>query len=209
MKVVIAEDDPISRCLLEVALAAWGYQPVGTSDGAGAWQLLQGEDAPKLAVLDWGLPGMDGLEVCRRVRGKQTAQLTYLILLTGRDAKADVVAGLRAGANDYVTKPFDREELQARVRVGQRIVELQASLAARVRELEEALTQVKQLRRLLPICCYCKKIRDDHDYWQQVETYLLDHSEVRFSHSICPDCLSREMRAFDEECREQSDAVTR
>jgi response regulator RpfG family c-di-GMP phosphodiesterase len=122
-------------------------------------------------------------------------------LLTGRDAKADVVAGLLAGANDYVTKPFDREELRARLHVGRQVVELQHSLAARVQQLEKALSQVNSLEGLLPICTYCKKIRDDNNYWEQVETYLLDHSEVRFSHGICPDCLQREMESFNESHR--------
>src|SRR5262249_57910928 len=99
------------------------------------------------------------------------------------------VTGLQSGANDYVTKPFDRAELQARVCVGKSVVELQRSLALRVRELEDALSQVRQLQGLLPICCYCKKIRDDRNYWQQVETYVGDHSAARFSHAICPDCL--------------------
>jgi sigma-B regulation protein RsbU (phosphoserine phosphatase) len=198
VKVLIAEDEPISRCMLVAAFTEWGYEPVGTSDGVGAWQILQAEDAPKLAVLDWTMPGMDGLEICRRVREKHTPEPTYLILLTGRNAKADVVAGLLAGANDYVTKPFDREELRARLHVGRQVVELQHSLAARVQELEKALSQVNSLQKLLPICSYCKKIRDDNNYWEQVETYLLDHSEVRFSHGICPDCLQRETSSFDE-----------
>ncbi|MCI0457433.1 MAG: response regulator transcription factor [Gemmataceae bacterium] len=196
MKILIAEDERMSRVLLESVLTEWGYQPVGTSDGVEAWQVLQAEDAPKMAVLDWGRPGLDGLEVCRRVREKQAPEPTYLILLTGRDAQADVVAGLQAGANDYVTKPFDPEELRARLQVGRQVVELQHSLAARVRELEEALAQVQRLQGMLPICSYCKKVRDDHNYWQQVETYFLDHSEVRFSHSICPDCLEGQLKAF-------------
>jgi DNA-binding response OmpR family regulator len=194
--VLIAEDDRITRCMLEGALAGWGYQPVGAADGLHALQILQEDDAPKMAVLDWAMPGLDGPEVCRRVRSKPSAEPTYLVLLTGRDAKADVVAGLGAGANDYLVKPFDREELRARLQVGRQVVELQRSLAARVRELEEALAQVKQLRTLLPICSWCKKVRDDSNYWHQVETYLLDHSEIRFSHGICPACLEKQMRDF-------------
>ncbi|MBX9622599.1 MAG: hypothetical protein K2X82_02180, partial [Gemmataceae bacterium] len=116
---------------------------------------------------------------------------------TANDAKKDVIAGLQAGANDYVTKPFDVDELQARLGVARKVVELQAALAARVRELEEALAQVKQLQALLPICAYCKKIRDDANYWQQVDSYLVNHSGIRFTHGICPDCLDREMRALD------------
>lgn len=191
MKVLLADDDLVSRCMLEATLASWGYHPVTAADGLEAWNLLQSPTAPPLAVLDWMMPGLDGIEVCRRLRATAAPQPTYVILLTARDAKADVVRGLEAGANDYVTKPFDRDELQARLKVGRTVVELQRSLAARVRELEEALTQVKQLRGLLPICCYCKKIRDDQNYWQRVETYFTQHADVAFSHGICPDCMSR------------------
>src|SRR5205823_6098547 len=107
--------------------------------------------------------------------------------------KIDVVAGLESGADDYVTKPFDQQELQSRVRVGERMLALQGRLTDRVRELEEALSHVKQLKGLLPICCYCKKVRDDRDYWEQVDAYLARHAEMRFSHGICPDCWQREV----------------
>jgi two-component system, cell cycle sensor histidine kinase and response regulator CckA len=149
VKVVIAEDDPISRSLLERALAQWGYQPLSTGDGCQAWQFLQEEHGPRLAILDWGMPGMDGLEVCRRVRARPSPEPAYLILLTGRGAKEDVVAGLRAGANDYLTKPFDRDELRARLQVGSQVVTLQQSLAAQVRELEDALEQIRRTEEQL------------------------------------------------------------
>ena len=191
MKVLIAEDDPVSRRVLEVTLAKWGHDVVITCDGADAWQELKSKDAPKLAILDWMMPGMDGLEVCRKVRETPGFQPTYIILLTAKDQKEDIVAGLQAGADDYVTKPFDREELRARVQVGVRIVELQMSLADRVRELRDALSQIKQLQGLLPICSYCKKIRDDQNYWRQVEDYVTEHSEAQFSHGICPDCYEK------------------
>ncbi len=198
MKVLVAEDDPVSRCMLLAALSGWGFQPVAAADGLEAWHALSGEGAPKMAVLDWGMPGLDGPEVCRRARQGPAPEPPYLILLTGRGAKADIVAGLQAGANDYVTKPFDPEELRARLQVGRQVVGLQQALAARVRELEEALAQVKRLEGMLPICSYCKKIRDDHNYWHQVESYLLEHSAVRFTHGICPGCLKRELKAFQE-----------
>jgi sigma-B regulation protein RsbU (phosphoserine phosphatase) len=191
VKLLIAEDDMISRRLLETTLIKWGYEVVVTGDGVAAWEVLQTEDTPPLAILDWMMPGMDGIEVCRKVRQTPTPTPPYLILLTAKGRREDIVTGLRAGANDYVTKPFDREELRARVQVGMRIVELQQSLAERVKALEEALTRVKQLQGLLPICSYCKKIRDDQNYWQQVESYISEHSEAQFSHSICPDCYDR------------------
>jgi sigma-B regulation protein RsbU (phosphoserine phosphatase) len=194
VKILIAEDDMISRRLLETTLIRWGYEVVVTSDGTAALEVLQNADTPPLAILDWMMPGMDGIEVCRRVRRAPTPTPPYLILLTAKGRREDIVTGLRSGANDYVTKPFNREELRARVQVGMRIVELQQSLADRVKALEEALTRVKQLQGLLPICSYCKKIRDDQNYWQQVESYISEHSEAQFSHSICPDCYERRVK---------------
>ncbi len=194
MKILVAEDDMVSRRLLEATLVKWGYEVVVTCDGAEAWAVLQGADAPPLAILDWMMPGMDGIELCRKVRQALMPTPPYLILLTAKGRREDVVTGLRSGANDYVTKPFDREELRARVQVGIRIVELQQSLADRVKALEDALARVKQLQGLLPICSYCKKIRDDQNYWQQVENYISEHSEAQFSHSICPDCYERHVK---------------
>jgi sigma-B regulation protein RsbU (phosphoserine phosphatase) len=188
MKILIAEDDPVSRHLLEATLSKFGYSVVLAADGTQAWAVLQRQDSPSLAILDWMMPGIDGVEICRRVRNLPTATPPYLILLTAKNDKTDVVVGLEAGANDYLTKPFDRSELRARIQVGTQVLELQKALAGRVRELEGALSQVKQLQGLLPICSYCKKIRDEQNYWQRVETYLSEHTEMVFSHGICPDC---------------------
>lgn len=188
MQVLIAEDDPVSRRALEVILRRWDYDVLSVEDGAAAWEVLQRENAPKLAILDWMMPVLDGPEVCRRTQALGKPEPSYLILLTARGTKEDLVNGLQAGADDYVTKPFNREELHARILVGVRMVGLQKKLADRVRELESAINKVKQLQGLLPICCYCKKIRDDKNYWQQVESYLGTHTNAQFSHGICPDC---------------------
>jgi DNA-binding response OmpR family regulator len=200
MRALIAEDNSTTRFLLESTLTEWGYEVTATRDGAEAWRELQRERAPELILLDWKMPGMDGIEVCRRLRQLPAARTAHVILVTARGSKDDVVAGLEAGANDYITKPFEPSELRARLQAGARIVELQNNLADRVRELESALTRVKQLHGLLPICAYCKKIRDDHNYWQQVEAYITSHSEAQFSHGICPDCHERvvkpELEAF-------------
>ena len=116
MKVLIAEDDSISRLMLQAMLVEWGYEVTAVADGAEAWRILQSENAPRLVILDWVMPRMDGVEVCRRVRARPSQEPAHIILLTSRDDKADIVAGLHSGASDYVTKPFDRDELQARVR---------------------------------------------------------------------------------------------
>jgi DNA-binding response OmpR family regulator len=194
VRILIAEDDAVSRHLLEATLAKWGYEVVSTTDGIQAFDALKQPDAPSLAVLDWMMPGMDGAEVCRRARSLGTDRLLYIILLTAKGRKEDIVQGLTAGADDYIIKPFDRSELKARISVGERILRLQAELAARVKELELALANVKLLQGLLPICCYCKKIRNDQNYWQQVDTYIADHSEAQFTHGICPECREKIVR---------------
>jgi sigma-B regulation protein RsbU (phosphoserine phosphatase) len=188
MRILIADDDDVSRLELEALLTRQGHEVAAVADGVQAWDVLQGDDPPRLAVLDWLMGEMDGVDVCRRVRERPGLRNVYLILLTSRGDKEHVLAGLQAGANDYVTKPFDRDELLARVRVGAQMVGLQTELAARVRELEDALACVNQLQGLLPICSYCKSIRDDKNYWHQVENYVKAHSGAEFSHSICPGC---------------------
>lgn len=207
MRVLIAEDDPISRRLLEATLTRWGYGVVVTADGTEAWEALRRGDAPSLVILDWMMPGMDGPEVCREARAIPRATPPYIILLTAKGRREDIVAGLEAGANDYITKPFDREELRARVAVGVRVLGLQQSLLERVRALEEALAQIKQLRGLLPICAYCKRIRDDRNYWQQVEGYISAHSTAQFSHSICPDCYERVVRPELDKLRREREGA--
>lgn len=127
MKVLIADDDPISCRLLEAGLVKWGYEVSVARDGAQAWQTLGGPEAPRMAILDWNMPGLDGVQICRKVR-ERTAPYVYLILLTARDRLEDVVAGLEAGADEFLTKPFDPVELNARLRTGRRVLELQDSL---------------------------------------------------------------------------------
>lgn len=190
MRILIAEDDPVSRRVLEATLLKWGHEVIVACDGHQAWETLQNE-SPAIAILDWMMPGIDGIEVCRRTRALNNPTLCYIILLTAKSNKGDVVEGLAAGADDYVTKPFDRDELRARINVGLRVGELQRNLAERISDLETALARVKQLQGLLPICSYCKKVRDDQNYWQQVDSYISKHSEVEFSHSICPTCYDR------------------
>ena len=203
MKILIAEDDPVSRRILEATLLKWGYEVSVALDGTEAWEKLQREHAPSLAILDIMMPGIDGLEVCRRVRQLPTTTPPYLILLTAMSSKDEVVTGIQAGANDYLSKPFHRDELKARVGVGAQMLALQKSLAERVKELEQALSQVKQLQGMLPICSYCKKIRNDQNYWQRVEGYISDHTDVEFSHGICPDCHVQVMAELAEKRKEK------
>ena len=187
-RVLIAEDDPVSRTVLDRTLRGWGHDVIVTKDGEQAWEALLREDAPRLAILDWMMPGIEGPEICRRVRALAKPVPPYLILLTAKGQTDDIVTGLDSGADDFVTKPFDRQELRSRLRVGERMLNLQEGLAERVRELEVALSQVKELKGLLPICAYCKSVRDDRNYWHRVETYVAANSSARFSHGICPTC---------------------
>ena len=188
MKVLIAEDDDVSRFKLEELLAGWGYQVISTADGLQAWQALAADDPPRLAILDWIMPGLEGVEVCRRARATPRLAGLYVLLLTARESQACLSEGLRAGANDYVTKPFHPEELHARIALATQLVLSRAELAARVKELEEALAQVKRLRGLLPICSYCKSVRDDQNYWHELDRYVSEHSGAQLSHSVCPAC---------------------
>jgi DNA-binding response OmpR family regulator len=191
MKILVAEDELISRHMLEFSLRQWGYEVTAVEDGTQAWAVLQSELTPQVAILDWLMPGMDGTEICRQIRKDPRTSAIYIILLTARSGREDKIHGLQSGADDYITKPFDRDELRARVQVGMRVLELQGALAHRIRQLEEALSRVNLLQGLLPICSYCKKIRNDRNYWQQVEGYISEHSEVQFSHGICPECYAK------------------
>lgn len=188
MKILIAEDDTVTRRMLEVMCTSWGFEVTAVADGLAAIQALEGENAPSLALLDWMMPGLDGLEVVRRARVRNSVQPIYIIMVTARGGRDDVIRGLLAEADDYVAKPFDHRELRARVQVGARVVQLQIALAERVMELEKALSEVKSLHGLLPICSYCKRIRNDGNYWQRVESYISEHSEAEFTHGVCPQC---------------------
>ena len=201
MNLLIADDQEINRKVLRTVLAQEGYQITEVGNGTEALNYLDATKEPVVALIDWEMPGIPGPDVCTQARSRSERPL-FLILLTVRDEPRDVVAGLGSGAHDYVTKPFDIRELTARVRIGRQIVELEAALHDRVKELEHALAQVKQLSGLLPICTYCKQIRDDKNYWHQVERYIASHSEAKFSHGCCPSC-------FEIHLRPQVERVTR
>lgn len=151
--VLTADDDVVSRNILNAHLRKWGFDPVVTKDGTAAWAVLQRPDAPQLILLDRSMPGMDGLEICRRLRKTESSNPPYIILLTAQGEKGDIVQGLEAGANDYVTKPYDSEELRARIKVGQRLLELQARLleardALAYQAMHDALTGVLNRRAI-------------------------------------------------------------
>lgn len=138
MRILIADDDEVSRCKLETLLNKWGYEVISVEDGKSAWDVLQREDAPRLAILDWMMPGLDGSEICRQLRQSSKGAYVYVMLLTARVGKEDIVAGMEAGADDYLSKPFDAQELKVRLRAGKRIVDLEEAL--RLQATHDALT---------------------------------------------------------------------
>ena len=167
------------------------YEVATARDGAAAWKILRQQDGPRLAVLDWQMPGMHGNEICRKARQLPDTPMYLLLLTATRKSSADIVAGFDAGADDYITKPFDAAELRARVAVGRRVLQLQQSLAEHVAELQEALLSVRKLEGLLPICSWCKRVRNDQNYWEQLEQYLSDHMGANITHVICPECCAK------------------
>lgn len=199
MRILIAEDDLVSRNVLATVLEKCGHDVLATGSGVEAWEVMQQPDAPSMVVLDWSMPEMNGLEVCRRIRAAETGRPAYILMLAARTEKANVVEGLDAGADDYLTKPYDADELRARVRVGCRILDIQWRLVDRVGELSRALSEIRTLQGIVPICVYCKKIRHDREYWQRVEDYLQTRTEVRFTYSVCPDCADKFIRGMEEE----------
>ena len=188
--ILVADDEPVSRHQLEVLLTSWGYNVLTALDGVEALETWLA-DRPPLAVVDWLMPGMEGPDLIRTVRNLPELGSPYVILLTAKCTTDDVIVGLDAGADDFLVKPFNPGELRARLAVGERMLDLQAKLARRVHELEEALSHVKVLEGIIPICMYCKKVRNEKEYWEKVEAYVSKRTDARFSHGICPSCLEK------------------
>jgi sigma-B regulation protein RsbU (phosphoserine phosphatase) len=212
-RVLLADDDEKTRQILTHYLNKWDFVVTSCRDGHEAEAVLLGQDtAPALALIDWEMPGLDGVELCRRIRSRgansngSPAPYTYLILVTGRSDKGEVAAGLAAGADDYVTKPFDVDELHARLMVGQRVVALERRLAEHIVRLREALEQVGQLadaaeaknnsgfvssetlRGQVPcVCPECRRASDGDGQWQPIESFLRAHG-TSCEHQTCPEC---------------------
>ncbi len=188
MRVLIAEDDPVSRKILESYLKQWDYNVTVTTDGDEALAKLTGDDPPNLAVLDWMMPGVDGIDICRKLRARENGPFVYIIMLTARGNKEDIAAGFEAGADDFVTKPFDKSELRHRVRAGARIVELHLSLNDKLNDLNESLGKLKQVHSLLPICPVCSNDRQEGDYKDRVKKYISSQPMEELAGSMCPNC---------------------
>ena len=193
MKMLAADDDAMTRRVMRAVLRGCGGDVVLAADGLEVSRILAGPEPPELLVLDWNMPGITGLDLCRRLRARADGTRPYIILVTANERSEEIVAGLEAGADDYVVKPFDPAELGARARVGLRLIAMQRALQEKVQALEEALSRVQQLQGLLPMCAWCRRIRDDGNYWRQLEDYLSTHADVHFTHSFCPECYTKHL----------------
>jgi DNA-binding response OmpR family regulator len=193
MRILIAEDESFSRALLERALRKFGHDVVGVGDGAQAWAAMEREWF-RVIISDWIMPESDGLDLCRQIRARREAEYVYFILLTGRQrSHENLNEAIGAGVDDFLSKPFEQDEIMTRLRVAERIL----GYTTRIRQLEE----------ILPVCSYCKKIRNDQQYWQRMEEYFNQAAGVDFSHSICPDCYETQVAPQIEELKQQMAAA--
>jgi phosphoserine phosphatase RsbU/P len=174
MKILIAEDEPVAAKILQRALESFGHRVVVTSDGSEAWDAFD-RDPVRLVVSDWLMPGLDGLALCQKIRERKKTPYTYFILLTSQETRPENYdLATDAGVDDFLTKPIDRPTIRMRLRVAERIMRF--------------TTEIHQLKDLIPICAYCRKIRNDDNYWQQVEVYINEQTGSNFTHGICPTC---------------------
>jgi phosphoserine phosphatase RsbU/P len=176
MKILALEDQKVAAMLLSALLKAMGHEVEMVADGASAWSKLV-EGGHRVVVSDWHMTGLDGLDLCRMIR-KRGGDYVYFILISSQKITPENRRlAIDAGVDDFLMKPVDPEELGMRLHVAARIIGL--------------ATQVKQLEAIIPICCYCKKIRDDHKFWNDIESYLAQQSGAQLSHGVCPDCHER------------------
>lgn len=186
--VLVVDDDRATRAVLGEVLIAGGWKPEMAANGAEAREVLLSPDSPRVVLLDWLLPDVPGTALCREILYAPHSR-PHLILVTIKGETEDLVEGLDAGADDFIAKPFKPAEVCARVRAGFRTIDLREELKSRVMQLEAAMRRVTQLESLLPICMFCRRIRDG-EVWQSLEGYLQQHADVRFSHGCCPVCLA-------------------
>lgn len=180
MRILIAEDDPTARHALTGLLRSLDHDVIAVADGEEALEHHALDPAPVI-ITNWQMPRVDGLELCRRVRAVRRRRYTYVIMLTAHEGRESFLVGMEAGADDFITKPVDAAMLQARLRVAERVVTLQA--------------EVSHLKGLIPICMYCHKIRDGEDIWHPIDQYLAERTNSHLSHGICPDCFEGQVHA--------------
>ena len=196
VRALVAEDDPKTQKALIFLLQRHGYTATAANDGQAALDILTEPDPPAIVLLDWEMPKLNGLDVCRLLRAMPLRRYIYVIMVTARDSAEDLLAAFGAGADDFLGKPADTAQLLARMKSGERVLALEDRLGERIAELETTLDLVRRLKRLLPICMYCKKVRDDGDYWLEIDAYIHEHTGTDFSHGICPTCAETARREF-------------
>jgi phosphoserine phosphatase RsbU/P len=194
MKILVVDDDVFSRTLLSATLKRLGYDPVAATDGQEAIETYRKTHFP-LVISDWVMPRIDGLELCRLIRAERRQTYTYIMLLTVMEGTHSQLEGLSAGADDFITKPFNEDVLCARILVGDRIGNIQNANRA--------------LAQLVPICSYCKKVRNDSDYWQRLDEFLLDQKNLHLSHGICPECYEKTVLPELTKLRHKREAARR
>jgi phosphoserine phosphatase RsbU/P len=178
MKILLVEDDPVTLAVCEAFVRSLGHEPTTVEDGEKAWAaILSGRF--QVVISDWSLPGRSGIDLCRGLRERKTADYPYFILITSYQGRERLQEAMEAGVDDFLTKPIDMPTLAIRLRVAARILDFHR--------------QIGTLKELLPICMYCKKIRNDHAFWETVETYFAAHVGADFTHSLCPDCYSTKL----------------
>jgi phosphoserine phosphatase RsbU/P len=177
--VLVVDDDPVSRAQFSALAQAAGYEVTLAVNGREAWDLFQVARIP-IVISDWYMPEMDGPELCRRIRVRTRQPYVYFILVTAKGGKQQYLAGMDAGADDFIAKPVDPDELRARLTVAERILGLRQEL--------------HQLEALLPICSYCKRIRNERDEWETLDSYLERRFDTQLSHGICPECYAKHVQ---------------
>ena len=174
--------------MVQVCLENWGYKVESVEDGSAAWDVMRQKNPPEIAILDWEMPGITGDEVCRKIKQLERAAPIHVILLTARDSRQDISDGFDAGADDYITKPFNDDELRARIRVAERIVTIQSTLNSSLKELKTALNMVDAFQEQIAVCSQCGKIAGHEGSWKDVKELMTYPVDPRFYEHACPDC---------------------
>ncbi len=179
MKILVVDDDIVSQVLLTEQLQDLGHDVSVASDGKEGWSIYRAKN-PRIVVTDWMMPNVDGLELTRMIRADDRDSYTFIIFLTILRGKGSFLEAMNAGADDVITKPFDSEQLAARLRVAERILGMQH--------------EIRQLHAILPICSYCRRIRQDDDTWISIEKHIKQKTDTAFSHGICPECYESHVK---------------
>lgn len=190
MNLLIADDEITSLVLLESLVKSLGYDFQSASNGYIALEKFY-ELKPEIILLDWNMPGFTGLELIELIRNAENEIEPYIIMITAKNEKESLEDALNKGADDYITKPFHPGELKARIGSGKRVIELQKDLYSKIKDLNNANSHITRLQELIPICMYCRKIRNDKETWEKIEEYLEKQPDVKLSHGICPDCMAK------------------